>query len=303
VQWADKARELVAKSGIGFGYAVLVAQGRMTLDQALKAMLTRERQQRLIDQGMAGSVAGQVAKGHLSEAKGWEAMRVQAHPAFDPTRSGIDAGRVGLACLRSGPRVAELLSVGRYAVSVAETEGPPLEVPKHELAWVAPADSLEAVARCFVRCESVESLGWSASDKIEDRLRVPRAVKLDLLDASQAVRMVLRDGTEVRALPSWCSQYEFGVRVLDPASGEPAGEASIFQHALVALEFGEGRTVALPQVSRLFASTAAGPSRDPARPGPGAAKPSKGGAPASGAGKPASSPRPPQKKKGPKPRR
>ncbi len=226
-----RAEQIAARSGIPVEQAMLVAKGRKTLNQVLQEMLARERRDRLIQQGMDRTLAGQVARGHIPLAKArllqelWQAQgasfkseALQAMVGGEPVAFGVFGQGVVGGVVRQ---------VERYTVTLVPEGGAgPLTLKKHDIKYYCSAGSVADVLVRMGRHAEVARLGLQGTTDTAERFRPTEEMALDWVRSGRRFLFIFRDGETIAGVPRRVARFEVEVEVA------PGVTLCILTHAL-----------------------------------------------------------------------
>jgi hypothetical protein len=213
-----RAEQIVKRSGVPFPLALQVVRGKLKLNDVLTEMLTRDRRDRLVKEGVAPSLAGQVVRGRLDLGR---ARKIQS--VWDTQKASLQSDRLKrlapgseLVLVRFGmpPTGVTLVEMGRYdfQVTVAGTTAPEV-VHKHDIKlWCLP-EHAPRVLESIGREEKVAAMGLGASTSMADRFRPDEDAALGWVAAGSPVRFLFRDGDTLAGVPVRVARYEVEIDV------------------------------------------------------------------------------------------
>lgn len=226
-----RAEQIAARSGIPIEQAVLVAKGRKTLNDVLHEMLTLERRERLVREGLDRGLAGQVARGRLPLAKAriiqdlWSSQ--QASFKSEGLRAMVDGDPVAFGVFGRGVVGGVVKAVGRYEVVLVPEGAPAAEtLKKHDIKFYCRAALAADVLVTVGRNAEVARLGLGATTDLAERFRPTEEIALDWVRAGGRVLFVFRDGDTVTGVPKRVARFEVEVEVA------PGVSVCILTHAL-----------------------------------------------------------------------
>jgi hypothetical protein len=227
-----KAQELAERAGIPLWGAFRVVRGELSLNELLKAMLRRDRFQRLQKGGLDPDLAGHVASGSLPE---WRARVLQEMRQVG--RDKFTRDRVETACREKFPVAiwkfgdddwvqGTIPKTRTYDFSfLADGAAEPQSIFKHDVkATCQPADlELVRAQRKFEKKVTKEGLGASRDRK--DRYRPTDEELAKLKSDSKKVRWIFRDGTAVEGKVFAFGRWDLDIEL------ETGSQVTIFFHA------------------------------------------------------------------------
>jgi hypothetical protein len=225
-----EATRLATRSGIPFPQALLVVRGELTLNEVLNRMWLADKVARLVRDGMDASLAGQVARGHLTVERAHEIQslwRMQAGSFHsDALRPDPETPRF-LLPFQAPPLVGHVTRVSRYDVLVAPADGgAPVALKKHDLKIHGFAASLGVVQQAILPDPTVQGLALKASARMDDRFRPTEALAREWAAARRPLRFTFRDGDTLVGVPIRVALFEIEVDCGDGAT------ACLMTHAL-----------------------------------------------------------------------
>ncbi|MEZ4265377.1 MAG: hypothetical protein R3F39_03280 [Myxococcota bacterium] len=222
----ERAKALATEKGIPQVHALRVLRGEITLNDVLKALMRKERAQRLVEKdGLDPGLAGQVASGHLSRERAILVQRIRKHRPHRIDRDALklaEAGKTPIAFQTfEHPWVVGLISEARtYEFDVrveGATDGGPVTVQKHDVKLVAQPDQVAGVDAASEVEPSVgqEKLGGTADRA--SRVRPEDAALIELVESAQVVRCVLRDGQLLVGAIQSFGRWDFDLKLQNGA--------------------------------------------------------------------------------------
>ena len=213
-----KATKIVERSGIPFPAAILVVRGTLKLNDVLNEMFARERRDKLVKDGVDGSLAGQVARGRLDIAKARKIQTIwslQGASFHSDTLKTLPAGaHVAVALFGRGMVTGVIHEVSRYEIRLlADGAAEPESVRKHDIKFYCLPEHILQVAGSLQRDDSVATLGLASSASMGDRFRPNDDMALEWVPKAAPVRFLLRDGDVVVGKPVRVARYEVEVDV------------------------------------------------------------------------------------------
>ncbi|MCB9787754.1 MAG: hypothetical protein H6744_13815 [Deltaproteobacteria bacterium] len=212
----ERAKALATEKGIPAVHALRVVRGEASLNDVLKALMRKERAQRLVERdGLDPGLAGQVASGHLSRERALLVQRIRQHRPHRIDRDALKLAEVGktpIAFQTFGhPWVTGLVAEARtyeFDVQVDGAEGGSTStVQKHDVKLVAQPDQIEGIEAGAGQDDGVvaENLGGTADRGA--RVRPEDEALIDLVESNTVIRCVLRDGQllvgRIRSFGRW----------------------------------------------------------------------------------------------------
>lgn len=220
----ERAKALATEKGIPQVHALRVLRGEITLNDVLKALMRKERAQRLVEKdGLDPGLAGQVASGHLSRERAVLVQRIRKHRPHRIDRDALKLAEVGKAPIAfqtfEGPWVVGQISEARtyeFDVRVAG-EGGSTTVQKHDVKLVAQPDQVEGIeAGSEVDAEVVaQHLAGTADRSL--RVRPEDSALIELVEAEQRVECVLRDGQRLVGRICSFGRWDFDLELANGA--------------------------------------------------------------------------------------
>jgi hypothetical protein len=216
VEEQERAKALATEKGIPQVHALRVLRGEITLNDVLKALMRKERAQRLVEKdGLDPGLAGQVASGHLSRERAILVQRIRKHRPHRIDRDALKLAEVGKTPIAfqtfEHPWVVGLVSEARtyeFDVRVAGAgDGGSVTVQKHDVKLVAQPEHVAGIeAGAEVDAEVVAEHLAGTADR-SARVRPEDNVLIDLVESAKVVRCVLRDGQllvgHIRSFGRW----------------------------------------------------------------------------------------------------
>ena len=205
----EEAKELAKDKGIPLVHALRVTRGEVSLNDVLKALMRKERAQRLIERdGLDPGLAGQVASGHLSRERALLIQRIRQHRTHRIDRDVVKVAEVDelvVAVKAFGqPWVPGRVTEARTYEFDFRPEGPEgtpipaITIQKHDIKAVCLVEQLPAVTAAEGRSEEVVGLELGGTADREERVRPSDERMMEILEAGEAVECVLRDGDVYR---------------------------------------------------------------------------------------------------------
>jgi sRNA-binding regulator protein Hfq len=226
----ERARDLVAK-GVPAAMAAAVAQGRMSLEDALGRLAQRAEVERMMRKhDLSRAVATQVVLGHADLAAFLARRRMEQHVEQNQQRSCLEdtkaAGAALSIQLTGGERVeGKVVTVEPYEVVVQAADG---ERRLHKLtlkaAWSP--DDYKKVRKIIRRDKELGEHPLPVPVRPQDRYGLSDKRLFRYLDAALLVDFTLVEGEIFRGQVAWFSRYEIGLTL------KGGGALTLFRHAL-----------------------------------------------------------------------
>jgi hypothetical protein len=200
----EAAHELSKSQSIPVVHAHRVLRGEASLEEVKDALSRKDEATRLArEEGLAPSLAGQVAAGHLKveRARILQRLRsVRPQPIdWDAFKIALEAKEpIALATFESGWRVGKILSVDIYEFRFGFLEEGGVEqeivVQKHDVKAICDPTQLAAVQEAVSIDETVREESLGASAKRNTRVRPEDEELAQMLETKRPFAVVLRDG-------------------------------------------------------------------------------------------------------------
>lgn len=229
-----RAKELV-QTGLPAAMAAAVAQGRLTLNEALEKMARRSEVERLMRKhDLSRAVATQVAMGHADLDAFLLRRKLELHISDNAQRSCLEEARANgraLALQVVGQRrVSGVISeVGAYDVTVRDEGGADVTLHKLELKCAWYADDYKKVRKALRRDKALSEAPREIPRRPQDRYGLSDRRLFRYVDEGTTVDVTLVEGEVVRGAITWFGRYEFALGVKGEA------EIFVFRHAIADL--------------------------------------------------------------------
>ncbi|MBI2568214.1 MAG: hypothetical protein HYV63_14400 [Candidatus Schekmanbacteria bacterium] len=225
------------------GMAVAVAQGKLTLDEAVKRLLSKERRRKLSeDHGLPPSFAGQVASGTISLD---DALLFHRRTTYWSRNIGrtffFDCRKQGTeivlelqphCCLRG-----KVENLAQYMFAFRPDDGPVHHLHKLFVKYAYPLASEAVVSAARSTDEGVRNLHIPPRARTRERPKIRRNELLDAMDRRAEVRMVLIEGEVFSGRVNWVSRFEVGLELAGQQEDGAGGpEIWILRHAIESCE-------------------------------------------------------------------
>ena len=200
----EAAHELSKSQSIPVVHAHRVLRGEASLDEVKDALSRKDEATRLArEEGLAPSLAGQVAAGHLKveRARILQRLRsVRPQPIdWDAFKIALEAKEpIALATFEHGWRVGRVIGVDVYEFSFGLIDGAGTEsevvVQKHDVKAICDPNQLAAVQEAVSIDATVREESLGASAKRNTRVRPQDEELAQMLETKRPFAVVLRDG-------------------------------------------------------------------------------------------------------------
>lgn len=200
----EAAHELSKSQSIPVVHAHRVLRGEASLEEVKDALSRKDEATRLArEEGLAPSLAGQVAAGHLKleRARILQRLRsVRPQPIdWDAFKIALEAQEpIALATFEHGWRVGQIISVDTYEFRFAFLEEGGVEqevvVQKHDVKAICDPTQLAAVQEAVTIDKTVREESLGASAKRNTRVRPEDEELSTMLETKRPFAVVLRDG-------------------------------------------------------------------------------------------------------------
>lgn len=200
----DAAHELSKSQSIPVVHAHRVLRGEASLEEVKGAISRKDEATRLArDEGLAPSLAGQVAAGHLKveRARILQRLRsVRPQPIdWDAFKIALEAKEpIALATFEDGWRVGRIIGVDiyefRFGLLQADGQEDEVVVQKHDVKAICDPTQLAAVQEAVSIDATVREESLGASAKRNTRVRPEDEELAQMLETKQPFAVVLRDG-------------------------------------------------------------------------------------------------------------
>jgi hypothetical protein len=232
----EAAQALSKSERIPVVHAHRVLREEVTLEEVKEAMGRKDEATRLArEEGLAPSLAGQVASGHLKveRARILQRLRtVRPHPIdWDAFKIALEEDRpIAVATFAAGWRVGRVLSVDiydfRFSTADADGEEAEVEVQKHDVKTICDPEHLAAVEEAMTVDSDVGEESLGASAKRSARIRPDDNTLVELLESKRPLAVVLRDGQRWAGAVASFGRWDVTLRLYGGA------ELTILFHAL-----------------------------------------------------------------------
>lgn len=229
-----KAKELV-QQGVPAAMAAAVAQGRLSLNEALEKLARRSEVDRLMRKhDLTRAVATQIVMGHADLDAFLQRRKLEAHVADNGQRSCLDEARASgrlLALQVVGQRrvTGVVTEVGPYEVTVRDEAGAEVKLHKLEIKCAWYADDYKKVRKALRRDKALTDSPKEIARRPQDRYGLSDKRLFRFHDEGTQVDATLVEGEVIRGAIMWFGRYEFAIGV----KGE--SEIVVFRHALADL--------------------------------------------------------------------
>ena len=230
-----EAQKLAQRTGVPLWGAFRIIRGEVSLNELLKAMMRREKFQRLQKSGLDPDLAGHVASGSLPQ---WRAtvlqdMRTAGRAKF--TRDRIEmAYQEGLptaiwAFGQDDWLAGQIQKARTYDFVFVPADGAEsLTIFKHDVKMMCLPSDMDAVRGQRSFDKRVLSEGLGASRDRKDRYRPTDEELSQVRGTNRAVRWVFRDGTGVDGVVVAFGRWDVDIAI----PGDDSAPCSLFFHAL-----------------------------------------------------------------------
>ncbi len=221
----EEARELAKDKGIPLVHALRVVRGEATLNDVLKALMRKERAQRLVERdGLDPGLAGQVASGHLSRERALLIQRIRQHRSHRIDRdvvkvAEIDELSVAIRAFDEHWIAGRVLEARTYEFDFRPDgpEGavmPVITLQKHNIKCVCPSDRLAQVRDAESVDEEAKARGLAGTADRGERVRPSDERMMELLESKAPIVCLLRDGDRydgtIRSFGRWDLDLDIG---------------------------------------------------------------------------------------------
>lgn len=243
---AAKAEEIASRSGLPMGLATQVARGRLSLNDALKKLMEREKVERLAQQhGLVIPLAQAVVWGKLTLEHALLAKGLRECPDWQPERSLLHRlkdtqGEATFYAFGEEPFVARVAKNEQFDVVLAVEGQEERRLTKHFLKLVSAEATAEDLAPLLGVDEAVAARALGPSTSYRDRFRSKKRILFKHYRDHLPTRVVLRDGTVLVGFMGWFGKWEFELALVKPGKKlkkkKPVARVVVFRHALQSLE-------------------------------------------------------------------
>ena len=215
--------------------AYAVAQGKISLNDALQSMANTDRVERIAAKhDLSRAVATQVVLGQLDLASILRKRRFSDYKTREFDRSilseALASGQTLVLGLHgSEQRKVSVTDVLDFEVVVTDQKGAENTIKKLSIKYGYVASDWKTAGKSLKKSRAKAEGQAVPIVKPQDRFRCSDKRLFSLMDEQQPVRVQLLEGEEIRGVVSWVSRYEFGLRVKGDA------EIIVFRHALSGL--------------------------------------------------------------------
>ena len=214
----EQARELAKDKGIPLVHALRVVRGETTLNDVLKALMRKERAQRLVEKdGLDPGLAGQVASGHLSRERALLIQRIRQHRSHRIDRdvikvAEIDELSVAIRAFAEHWIAGRVLEARTYEFDFRPDgpEGavmPVITLQKHNIKCVCAGEHLAQVRDAETIDEEARASGLAGTADRGERVRPSDEHMMGLLESKAQIVCLLRDGDRyegtIRSFGRW----------------------------------------------------------------------------------------------------
>lgn len=226
-----RAAELVT-TGYPPAMAMSVAQGRMTLNEAVERLARRAEVERLMkSHDMTRALATQVVLGHAKLDEFLAKRRFDEHRGANRVRSVLDDaqadGRVWTWALFGGRKVdGRITQVTPYQVTLEPVEGPAEDLHKLAFKFGHALDDYKRLRKIQAWNKALRDAPRLPPELPQDRYTCSDKRFFKYVDTGVPVRATLLEGEVIEGSVAWFSRYEFALSI--------KGQATIvvFRHAL-----------------------------------------------------------------------
>ncbi|MFT7582771.1 MAG: hypothetical protein ACI9MR_004454 [Myxococcota bacterium] len=196
-----QAQALAKEKGIPVVHAYRILKGQVTLNDVLKAMMRKERFEKLVaSEGIDRELAGQVASGHLSKKRAVVLTRMRAlrneKLHLDAIKNAELAGeQVAVDFFEHGWRTGKVQAARPYDFDFM-TDGETVATThfKHDVKALCEHSSYSAVKDIVSVEPDIRSQGLVGTEDRSTRVRPEDDRMLDLAHDERIVRFTMRDG-------------------------------------------------------------------------------------------------------------
>ncbi|MGM0578781.1 MAG: hypothetical protein ACQEXJ_23870 [Myxococcota bacterium] len=217
-----EAQKLAQDKGIPPVHALRIVRGEVTLNEVLKALMRKERAQRLVERdGLDPGLAGQVASGHLSRERARIVQRIRAHRTHRIDRdilkvAEIEDAQVAVLAFGADWRVGRVVDARTYEIDFrpaeAGEEGAEV-IQKHDVKAVCAPEDVERVRAATEVDGDVKAQELGGTADRGERVRPKDVLLLDCLEGEREVRCVLRDGQVIRGVVRAFGRWDMDLEV------------------------------------------------------------------------------------------
>ncbi|MCB9662567.1 MAG: hypothetical protein H6732_00490 [Alphaproteobacteria bacterium] len=230
-----KRADELAATGIPFQMAMLVAQGKLELNEALEKLSQRSEVERLMkEHDLNRAFATQVVLGHADLPAFLAKRRFDEHRTANASRSVLDEavtdGAPRVLALFDQRRVeAAVKEVGTYEVILGLADGTTETHHKLDLKYAYLPDDAKRVKKAMQKDKELGEAPRRPAERPQDRYTCSDRRLFNTLDRAQPVAVTLLEGEVITGRVVWFSRFELGLEVKGGAV------VVIFRHALHAL--------------------------------------------------------------------
>jgi sRNA-binding regulator protein Hfq len=231
----QRAEEL-AESGIPFQMAMAVAQGRLTLNDALERLAQKAKVESLMGQHeLSRALATQIIIGHAKLEAVLAKRRLKEHRDANLLRSCLDEAAsegeelvVGL----HGQRTVrgKISEATPYGFTVTPSKGEPEEVHKLQVKYAYRPSEWKRVKKALRQDAALTKAPLEPIPRPQDRYTCSDKRLFRCMDQEIEVQVTLLEGEQFRGLLFWFGRYEFGLKVKGDVP------VWIFRHAMHGLD-------------------------------------------------------------------
>jgi sRNA-binding regulator protein Hfq len=229
-----RAKQL-ADNGMPYQMAVSVAQGRVTLDEALERLGQRvEVDSMMRKHDISRALATQVVMGQADLVAYLAKRRMDQHLAANRQRSCLDEAAVSGAALMfnlHGQRRLEgkVVAVEPYQVTVLPTEpagAEPEVVHKLQFKFAYRSDDWKRVRKALRKDKALSEAPLPPIERPQERYTCSDRRLFRYVDTSAQIDVTLLEGEVLRGQVQWFGRYEIALTVKGDAT------VFVFRHAL-----------------------------------------------------------------------
>lgn len=227
----DRAQELSA-SGMPYQMAMAVAQGRLSLNEALERMARRAEIERLMRKhDLTRALATQIALGHAELDSYLAKRRMDAHRAeylnHSCLENAAESGEPLVLGVHGQRRVkGQIKEVTAYEVIVATEDGEDERLHKLELKYAYAPTAWKRVRKVLKKDSAVAKAERQPIKRPQDRYSCSDKRLFRYLDQKTPVEVCLLEGELLQGTIAWFGRFEFGLAI----KGDET--VTIFRHAL-----------------------------------------------------------------------
>ncbi len=227
-----RAQEISEDSGIPYSYALKVAKGKLSLNEALLKLMRRDSIKEIMDQyALPSGIAASVLDKKLSSDYAVNRYQAKTEIAANRTRSCLQEALeeerdVVLYLFRNRVLKGRISEVDTYDFTFQPEEGEKAAFKKIELKYIT-APEYEVRLRDLVgTVEEIAGIGLVEEKYPQNRNNFKHWKLMKAKNSPDGVQLITRDGDLLEGSITWFNTYEVGFLI----GGDL--EMTIFRHAL-----------------------------------------------------------------------